>query len=103
MRVQLNLASRPFVELGPVYRRLRILAALLALLALPLWWFLSSENQKAAAAKARLDAVQHRHRFGRLSLGWNKPDAGNPDVRVARACRLRYRDTCGIKAHPHST
>jgi type IV pilus assembly protein PilN len=60
MRVQLNLASRPFIELGPVYMRLRILIALLALLALPLWWFLSAENQKAAAAKARLDAVQQR-------------------------------------------
>src|ERR1700760_2908239 len=60
MRVQLNLASRPFVELGPIYLRLRILIALLALLAVPLWLFLTSENQKAAAAKARLDVVQQR-------------------------------------------
>jgi type IV pilus assembly protein PilN len=60
MRVQLNLASRPFVELGPVYFRLRILIVLLALLAVPLWLFLSSQNRKAAAAKARLDAVQQR-------------------------------------------
>jgi type IV pilus assembly protein PilN len=57
MRVQLNLASRPFIELGPIYLRLRILIAALAILAIPLWLILSTENRKAAQARARLDAV----------------------------------------------
>lgn len=60
MRIQLNLASHPFVELGPLYFRLRILIVLLAIIALPLWLLLSAEKQKAAAAQARLDVVEMR-------------------------------------------
>ncbi|HET6218543.1 MAG TPA: fimbrial assembly protein [Acidobacteriaceae bacterium] len=60
MRIQLNLASRPFVELGPLYLRLRILIVLLAVVAVPLWLLLSTENRKAAEAQARLDAVQQK-------------------------------------------
>src|ERR1700744_451909 len=60
MRVQLNLASRPFVELGPVYLRLRILILLLAIVAVPLWLVTATERSKAAAGQARLDAVQQK-------------------------------------------
>ena len=60
MRIQLNLASRPFVELGPVYLRLRILIALLALIAAPLWFLLAAEKRKAAEAHARLAAVEQK-------------------------------------------
>jgi type IV pilus assembly protein PilN len=60
MRIQLNLASRPFVELGPLYLRLRILIALLALIAAPLWFLLSAEKRKAADAHARLAAVEQK-------------------------------------------
>jgi type IV pilus assembly protein PilN len=58
MRIQLNLASRPYVELGPLYLRLRVLIGLLLLIALPLWLLVTSERQKAAAAQARLNAVE---------------------------------------------
>ena len=57
MRIQLNLASRPFVELGPLYFRLRILVVLLAVTAVPLWLLLATEKRKAAFAQSRLDAV----------------------------------------------
>src|SRR5580693_5390872 len=60
MRIQLNLASRPFVELGPLYTRLRILIMLLAVVAVPLWLLLATEKRKAAEAQARLDAVQQK-------------------------------------------
>jgi type IV pilus assembly protein PilN len=60
MRIQLNLASRPFVELGPLYTRLRILIVLLAVIAVPLWLLLATEKRKAAEAQARLDAVQQK-------------------------------------------
>jgi type IV pilus assembly protein PilN len=60
MRIQLNLASRPFVELGPLYLRLRILIVLLAVVAVPLWLLLATEKRRAAEAQARLDAVQQR-------------------------------------------
>jgi type IV pilus assembly protein PilN len=57
MRIQLNLASRPFVELGPLYLRLRILIVLLAVTAVPLWLLVGTEKRKAAYAQSRLDAV----------------------------------------------
>jgi type IV pilus assembly protein PilN len=60
MRIQLNLASRKFVELGPLYFRLRILFLLLAVIAVPLWLLLATEKRKAAEAQARLDAVNHQ-------------------------------------------
>jgi type IV pilus assembly protein PilN len=60
MRIQLNLASRPFVELGPLYLRLRVLIVLLAVVAVPLWLLLSTEKRKAAEAQARLNAVQQK-------------------------------------------
>jgi type IV pilus assembly protein PilN len=60
MRVQLNLASRPFVELGPLYLRLRILIAALAVVAIPLWLLLSTQHSKAAQARGKLDAVQQQ-------------------------------------------
>ncbi len=60
MRIQLNLASRKFVELGPLYLRLRILFILLAVIAVPLWLLLATEKGKAAAAQARLDAVNQQ-------------------------------------------
>jgi type IV pilus assembly protein PilN len=60
MRIQLNLATRPFVELGPLYLRLRILIILLAVVAVPLWLLLASEKRKASEAHARLDAVEQK-------------------------------------------
>jgi type IV pilus assembly protein PilN len=60
MRIQLNLASRPFVELGPLYLRLRILIILLAVIAVPLWILLATEKRRASEAQARLTAVEQR-------------------------------------------
>jgi type IV pilus assembly protein PilN len=60
MRIQLNLASRPFVELGPLYTRLRILIILLAVIAAPLWLLVATEKRKAAEAHARLAAVEQK-------------------------------------------
>jgi type IV pilus assembly protein PilN len=60
MRIQLNLATRPFVELGPLYLRLRILIILLAVVAVPLWVLLATEKGKASEANARLTAVQQK-------------------------------------------
>jgi type IV pilus assembly protein PilN len=60
MRVQLNLASRPFVELGPLYLRLRILIVLLAVIAVPLWILVATEKHKAFEAQARMNAVEQK-------------------------------------------
>ncbi len=57
MRISVNLASRPFVEIRPLLARLRLLMGLLAVLALGLGFWLHSVSKRAAAAQARLDAV----------------------------------------------
>ena len=57
MRISVNLASRPFVEIRPLLARLRLLMGLLAVLALGLGLWLHSVSQRAAAAQARIDAV----------------------------------------------
>ena len=57
MRVSLNLASRPYVELRPLYKRLRILIAVLALLAFAFWYVLRTEYVRAQEAQAKVDAI----------------------------------------------
>jgi type IV pilus assembly protein PilN len=53
MRITLNLASRPFIELRPLYRRLRIWMLILVLLAMPMYWLLRGAQTRAAAATAQ--------------------------------------------------
>lgn len=54
MRIALNLASRPFVELRPLFLRLRILSVLLVLLAVALYFALRSAQLKADEAQAEV-------------------------------------------------
>ncbi len=58
MRISLNLASKPFIELRPLYARLRWWMAILVIVAIPLWLLLKSETRKAALANARLQSVE---------------------------------------------
>jgi len=53
MRITLNLATRPFADLGPAIKRLRIAMAVLALLAIGLGLGLRAFHQKAEEARAR--------------------------------------------------
>jgi type IV pilus assembly protein PilN len=58
MRISVNLANRPFVELRPLFARLRLAMGVLAVLAIGLWFALHSLNAKAAVARARMDALK---------------------------------------------
>ena len=53
MRVTLNLATRPFADLGPAIKRLRIGMGILALMAIVLLLGLRALHQKAEQARAR--------------------------------------------------
>jgi type IV pilus assembly protein PilN len=59
MKITLNLASEPYVDLRSILKRLRIAMAVLVLLAIPLWLLLRAEQGKAAAATARVEAVEN--------------------------------------------
>jgi type IV pilus assembly protein PilN len=52
MRITLNLASRPYLDLRPLYSRLRLWMALLTIIAVPLWLLLRVELRRAAVAQA---------------------------------------------------
>jgi type IV pilus assembly protein PilN len=58
MRITLNLATRPFVELRPLFARLRLAMGALAILAVLLGIGLHVLNIKARNAQARMDALK---------------------------------------------
>jgi type IV pilus assembly protein PilN len=57
MRVTLNLASHPYVELRPLYQRLRVVALVLLLTGALFWWVLRTQQQRADAAHARASTI----------------------------------------------
>jgi type IV pilus assembly protein PilN len=58
MRISVNLATRPFVELRPLYARLRLAMGVLAVLAVLLLLALQVLNVKARTAQAKMDALK---------------------------------------------
>ncbi len=60
MRITVNLATRPFVELRPLFARLRLAMAALAVLAVLFGIALHILNAKASAAQAQMDALKAR-------------------------------------------
>jgi type IV pilus assembly protein PilN len=58
MRITVNLATHPFVELQPVYKRLRLWMAVLLVVAIPLWYLTRIEQKKADIATARVRGMQ---------------------------------------------
>ena len=58
MRIVLNLASQPFIELRPLYARLRLWMALLFAVAVPLGLLLRMEQRREADADARMQRLQ---------------------------------------------
>jgi type IV pilus assembly protein PilN len=62
MRISVNLATRPFVELRPLFARLRLAMGVLALLAVGLGYGLHSLNVRAKAAEVQMDALKTKTR-----------------------------------------
>ena len=60
MRISVNLATKPFVELRPLFARLRLAMAALALLAVGLGISLHALNDRAKVASAEMDALKQR-------------------------------------------
>jgi len=60
MRIQINLASKPFVELGQVFKRLRVAMAALGVTAAALGGLLYMESSKADAAQAQLATLRNK-------------------------------------------
>ncbi|HXC97069.1 MAG TPA: PilN domain-containing protein [Edaphobacter sp.] len=58
MRISVNLANRPFVELRPLFARLRLAMGVLALSAVGLFFWLHSLSARASVAQAKMDALK---------------------------------------------
>lgn len=59
MRITVNLASRPYVELRPIYQRLRLWMLILALAGAVLGYLLHTDRQSAMAATAHVQTLDH--------------------------------------------
>ncbi len=59
MNINLNLATRPYLELRPVYGRLRTAAVLFFVLALPMLLVLRTAQSRAQLAQARVDQLRN--------------------------------------------
>ncbi len=60
MKITLNLATRPYVDIGPALKRLRIAMAVLAVIAIGLCLGLRAVHQKAGEARATEQRVQSK-------------------------------------------
>ena len=60
MRIILNLATRPYANIGPALKRLRIAMAVLVVMGLGLGLGLRAVHQKAEEARATVERVQHQ-------------------------------------------
>lgn len=60
MRLSVNLATRPFVELRPLFARLRLLMAALVVLAIALAFALHALNRRADIASAEMNSLKSR-------------------------------------------
>lgn len=58
MRISVNLATRPFVELRPLFAKLRLAIAALVILAIGLGLWLHALNGRAKIAQAQMDALK---------------------------------------------
>jgi len=60
MRISVNLASHPYIELRPVYARLRTWTLILALVGIAVWFLYHNERGQAEEARARVTNVENR-------------------------------------------
>jgi type IV pilus assembly protein PilN len=58
MRISVNLATRPFVELRPLFARLRLAMGVLAVLAVCFGFWLRALNAQASVAQAQMNALK---------------------------------------------
>ena len=62
MRIAVNLASHPYVDLRPVYSRLRTWILILALVGGALWFLYRNDRSQAQIAQAQVTAVENHVR-----------------------------------------
>jgi len=82
MKISVNLASRPFVELRPVLAKLRLTMVALAVLAIGLAFGLHALTVKERAASARMDALKAQTAAVQNQLSANEARMRQPQNRA---------------------
>lgn len=79
MRISVNLATRPFVEIRPLLARLRIAMAGLLVLAVGLAFGLNGLNERAKIATAEMDSLKARTAAAQQERASNEARMKQPD------------------------
>ena len=79
MRIRVNLASKPFVELRPFFLRLRIMMAVLAVVAVGLMVGIHVLNAKLLVARAQMDNLQAATQRAQNEKAANESKMHQPD------------------------
>ena len=79
MRITINLATRPFVELKPLYNHLRMVMALLVLVAVGLGAALYVFSRKDRAAEQQMDALEQQTQAFQQERGQNEARMRRPE------------------------
>jgi type IV pilus assembly protein PilN len=82
MRIAINLATRPFVELRPLFARLRLAMAALAVTAIALGVGLHLLNARASADQAQMDALKAQTLTVQLERQTNEARMHEPQNRA---------------------
>lgn len=82
MRITVNLATRPFVELKPLYNRLRLMMALLALAAVGLGAWLYAASKRERVAQAQMDALEQQTQGFQQERARNEARMRQPENRA---------------------
>ncbi len=73
MKIAVNLASRPYIDLRPVYSRLRTWIVILALVGGALWYLYRNESDEARTARAQVATVENRvHDLEKQQQGYRR-------------------------------
>jgi type IV pilus assembly protein PilN len=81
MRISVNLATRPFVELRPLFARLRIAMAVLALVAVGCFFGLRTLRARAAVATAEMNSLKAQTRAYEKERASNEARMRQPENR----------------------
>ena len=96
MRIRVNLASRPFVELRPFFLRLRIIMGALAVVAIGLLIWMHFLNKKLAVARAQMDQLQAATQRAQNEKAANERQMRQPE-NAAVLARAHFLNTLFLK------
>ena len=96
MKITLNLSTRPFVELHPLYTRLRVAIVLLAVLATVLGFTLRVVDRQAKASRSQMDTLAARTETFRHERAANEARMREPQ-NAAVLERSRFLNTLFVR------